>query len=246
MDCTHRSRWAGLSLLVALVAGCGLSNVEGSGKFITDERTTDDFRALDVSDGIDATVVVDSTQPTHVRILGDDNLVQRVRTLVAQDGTLHVDFRDKNGAGWTSFNPLRAEVTVPRLESLTRSGGGEVDLSGVISAPTFLLSASGGGTVKAQGLAVQQLNVDLSGAVVTTLAGQANRIKSSTSGGVVMNARELSAQEASLVSSGAGSTVLRVSDSLSVSASGGVEVHILGRPSVVAQDLSGGATLTFE
>jgi hypothetical protein len=232
-------------LLVAL-AGCGWPEVVGSGHVITDERQTSSFSALEVSDGIDATVVVDATQPMEVRVVGDDNLVERVRTLSSEDGTLRVDFRDEHLGGWNSPNPLRVEVTVPQLESLSRSGGGTVDLRGDITSPSFQLSASGGGTVKVQGLASQELSVELSGGVLAILSGQANRATSAISGGSELSARGLSVQEASLDSSGGGSTVLQVSDSLRVSASGGAEVRIIGRPSVLSKNLSGGASLTFE
>ncbi len=246
MECVHRWRWVGISLLVALVAGCGWPEVVGSGHVVTEERQTSDFSALDVSDGIDSTVVVDATQPTQVRVVGDDNLVARVRTEQQGDGTLRVHFLREGLSGWSSPNPLRVEMTVPRLESLSSSGGSTVDVSGTVSAASLQLSASGGGTVRARGLAIESLHLEMSGGADVTLAGQSSRVTSSLSGGSELHARALSVQEASLDSSGGGSTVLRVSDALRVSASGGAAVHIVGRPAMLSQELSGGSTLTFE
>jgi hypothetical protein len=246
MDCVHRWRWVGISLLVALVAGCGWPDVIGSGQVVTEERQLYDFVALEVSDGIDATVVVDTTQPAQLRVVGDDNLVARVQTELVGADTLSVHFLREDTGGWSSSNPLRVEMTVPLLDSLSRSGGGTVDLTGNVSPSFFLLSASGGGIVKARGLSSQTLRVETSGGANVTLEGQATQVTSSSSGGGVLNARELSVQEASLSSSGGNHAVMRVSDTLRVSASGGAEVHIIGQPQVLSRELSGGSSLKFE
>jgi hypothetical protein len=236
-----------MSLWVVLVVGCGLGpGVRGSGHSVEEERQTPDFVVLEVSDGIDATVVVDPTRSRQVRLVGDDNLVALVRTELEGANTLRVFFRLEEVGHWSSPNPLRVEVTVPRLEALGRSGGSTVDLSGTITSESFSLTASGGGTVRARGLATGTLFLHASGGTDVTLSGQAHRVQSELSGGGTLRAREFSAREATLESSGGGETVMRVSESLRVEASGGGEVHIVGRPAVHAQDLSGGSTLTFE
>jgi hypothetical protein len=43
--------------------------------------------------------------------------------------------------GWHSDNPLRAEATVPKLESIAVSEGGSVDLIDTLDAPAFELDA---------------------------------------------------------------------------------------------------------
>lgn len=245
MNPVHRWRWVVLSSLVALAAGCGWPEAVGSGHVVTEERQLSEFMALEVSDGIESTVVVDEAQPGQVRVVGDDNLVADVLTEQTVSGTLSVHFRDHLG-GWSSPNPLRVEMTVPRLESISSSGGGTVDLGGTLSASSLQISSSGGGTVRARGLATESLTLEMSGGGDVTLAGQAYRVTSSLSGGSLLHARDLYARDASLSSSGGGSTVLRVSDTLRVSASGGSEIHIVGRPEALSTELSGGSTLTFE
>jgi hypothetical protein len=245
MDCVDRWHWAGISLLVALTTGCGWPEVVGSGHVVTEERQLSDFMALDVSDGLETTVVVDETQPTQVRVTGDDNLVEQIQTEQAEAGTLSVHFRDHVG-GWSSPNPLRVEMTVPRLASILSSGGGTIDLGGTVSVDSLQITASGGGTVRARGLATQSLDLTMSGGGDVTLAGQSYRVTSALSGGSVLHARDLYTRDASLNSSGGGVITLRVSDTLRVLASGGAEVHIVGHPSISSEALSGGSTLTFE
>lgn len=245
MNRVHRWHWVGISLLVSLTAGCGWPEVVGSGNVVTEERQLSEFTALDVSDGLETTVVVDDTQPSQVRVTGDDNLVAQIQTEQTEAGSLKVHFRDRLG-GWSSPNPLRVEMTVPRLASISSSGGGTVDVGGTVSVDSLKITASGGGTVRARGLDTQSLELAMSGSGDVTLEGQSYQVKSALSGGSVLHARDLYTRDATLAISGASVTTLRVSDTLRVSASGAAEVHIVGHPAVSSEDLSGGSTLTFE
>jgi FtsP/CotA-like multicopper oxidase with cupredoxin domain len=238
--------WVGMSLLVVALTGCGGPYVEGSGQQVREERQSGDFVALEVSDGIELTVVVDPNQPKQVHVTGDDNLVALMRT-EASGTTLRAWFRPEDVGNWSSRNPLRVEVRMPKLQAISRSGGGTIDVSGAVVAPEFLtIAASGGGTVRVRGLDAQSFNLDMSGGGDVTVEGRATEVSCTTSGGSTVRARELSARQASIVTSGGGSLEMRVSDSLRVTASGGGELHIVGRPRVDKQDLSGGSTLTFE
>jgi hypothetical protein len=216
-----RSGWAlGMTLLVAALTGCG-PGVQGSGNVVDEARQVAEFTSIDVSDGITANVMVGFDQGVHVS--GDDNLVALVKTEV-RSGRLQV-FLPESVRGWSSENELRVDVAVPRLESLTRSGGSTVKAQH-IDADTFTLEASGGGLVE--------------------LTGRATSVTTELSGGTRLEARDFAATDATLHSSGGGSTVMKVSTTLSVEASGGGDVRIMGRPSVRTQDLSGGSTLKFE
>ncbi|WP_224243494.1 head GIN domain-containing protein [Hyalangium gracile] len=247
MAFVNRARWVGLSLWAVLATGCGIGEISGSGNSVEEERRTGDFVALEVSNGLTATIVVDPTKPTAVRVVGDDNLLRYVHT-DSNGETLSIYFDEKNefGRGWSSPNPLRVEVTVPRMEDIDCSGGGRVELSGTISVPSLRIDTSGGSKLKAKGLAVERLSLDISGGGEAQLEGQATELTSTTSGGSSLHARGLSVRKASLDSSGGGVTTLQVSDSLRVSASGGSKLTIVGRPTVLEKELSGGSTLDFE
>lgn len=245
MDSRKHARWAVLSVLVALAAGCQWPEIEGSGHLVTEERQISAFTGIQAANGIDVTVLVDATQQQQVRVVGDDNLVERVHTDL-QGGDLRVEFRDGDVRNWTSPNPLRVEVVMARLEAVESSGGSTVDLNGGISATTFALASSGGGTVKARGLDVEELILDASGGADVTLEGRADLLTSNTSGGSALRARGLATRDARLDSSGGGLTTARVSDTLRVSASGGAEIRIVGQPAVLSKDLSGGSILQFE
>jgi hypothetical protein len=243
----RKGMWVGFTLLAAVLTGCEYGpHVEGNGNLVHEERPVADFVELEVNDGIEVRVKVEPGAPTQVRLVGDENLVELIRTEHAGRDRLHVYFDDDDVGHWDSRNPLRAELTVSRLESVVRSGGSTMDVFGTLDARSFRVTASGGGHLRVSGLEAEDLDLQLSGGAEAILEGAATRVTSVTSGGSMVRARELSAREASLTSSGGGDVVMRVSGSLEVTASGGSDVHIIGQPAVRSRQLSGGSELTFE
>lgn len=235
-----------IPLLLVLLAGCGPSTY-GSGNLVEEERETAFFSAVVLDDGISATIVVDPTQPKRVRLVGDDNLLERMETQVdTEENTLHIHFPQNEVDGWHSDNPLRAELTVPELESLSVSSGGTVDLSGALEAPALVLEASGGSRIEARGLNTQELTLEESGGSTVDLDGFAREVTGTLSGGSRLKGRGLGTHEAELTLSGGSTLELEVSDAINVTASGGSTLTVIGRPTVRSLELSGGSTLDFE
>jgi hypothetical protein len=233
-------------LAVAAVTGCGAPHVVGSGQQIQKELQPFGFETLNVNDGIEVTVVVDPDQPRQARLVGDDNLVALVRTEKSGTTGLFVYLPQEDVASWSSNNPLRLEVTMPKLLAISRTGGGMVDVSGRVTAPEFFtISALGGGTVKVRGLDTESFNLNMDGGGGVTVEGRATQVTSTLSGGSKLQARGLAAQVATISASG-GSTEMRVSAALNVNVSGGGTVHIVGNPVVMRKQVSDGSTLTFE
>ncbi|QDE69199.1 head GIN domain-containing protein [Myxococcus xanthus] len=239
--------WVGTALLAVALTACSSGPfVEGNGRVVESEREIPSFDEVVVNDGISATVVVDPAQPASVIVEGDSNLVSLMRTEVLSGAMLRVHFLADDVGHWESANPLRVRITVPTLTSFQRSGGGTADLSGSIDVPSFLLTASGGGTIRARGFVTERLTLETSGGAETTLEGQATLLDSEMSGGGRLFATGLQTRDARLESSGGGTTEVRVSGSLRVEASGGADIRITGAPTVVEKDLSGGSALRFE
>jgi hypothetical protein len=171
-------------LLVAAVTGCGAPHVEGSGQQIQKELQPFDFETLNVNDGIEVTVVVDPDQPRQARLVGDGNLVALVRAEKSGTTGLFVYLPPEEVASWSSSNPLRLEVTMPKLLAISRTGGGTVDVSGRVTAPEFFtISALGGGTVKVRGLDTESFNLNMDGGGDVTVEGRATQVTSTLSGG---------------------------------------------------------------
>ena len=208
-------------LLVSVVAivctGCEVDDTE-----LKNSKTYtlyEDISALVISDGVD--VIVDDALPhDQVYALTNANNFKRLSVEV-NDGTLHI-----GGVSISIFGYNRCLVYVPSVayERVALKGGSDF-LWNSCNSDVLSISVSGGGDCQIKGI-TQQLSID-------------------SSGGADVKCGELEAEDVTINASG-GSDIDAVANStLSLTASGGVDVHIKGNPQIVHWDISGGADVEF-
>ena len=208
------------ALLVGVAAmvctGCEVDDTE-----LTNSKTYtlyEDISALVISNGAD--VIVDDTLPhNQVYALTNANNFNRLSVEV-NDDTLHI------GVSSSIFGFKRCLVYVPSVayERVALKGGSDFSWDSCNS-DVLSISVSGGGDCQIKGVA-QQLSID-------------------SSGGAEVNCGELEAEDVSINASG-GSDIDAVANStLSLTASGGANIHIKGNPQIVHWDVSGGADVEF-
>jgi hypothetical protein len=185
---------AGVAILMAstLLTACGPS---GSGNLVTEAREVGEFTSLEVSGGIDLRLTVDPSATTSVSVIYDDNLLDRIVTEVDGD-TLTVRSRGP----FNVFGSGRiVEVTTPTLQSLTASGGSDVDGTGAteslavevsggadldlgdLVAGTVVLRASGGADVTVN--VTDEISGEASGGADVTVRGDPVNQSIDVSGG---------------------------------------------------------------
>lgn len=208
------------TLLVGVVAmvctGCEVDDTE-----LTNSKTYtlyEDISALVISNGVD--VIVDDALP-HDQVYALTNAKNFKRLSVEViDGTLHI------GVSTSIFGYNRCLVYVPSVayERVALKGGSDFSWDGCNS-DVLSISASGGCDCYIKGVA-QKLSID-------------------SSGGADTECGELEAEDVTINASG-GSDIDAVANStLSLTASGGADVHIKGNPQIVHWDVSGGADVEF-
>jgi hypothetical protein len=131
------------------------SSTNGSGVSVTDQREAAPFTIVELAGA--NTVLIHVGGPRSVAVTGDDNLVDRVTTVV-QDGRLVID----NAGSFTTNAAMSVAVSVPSLERIELSGAGTVTVDGVAS-DDFNAELTGDGTLVVSGV-VQQLTAVLAGA----------------------------------------------------------------------------------
>jgi hypothetical protein len=208
-----------LIVAVALLAGCGLGAITGSGNVITQEEAIADFEKLDVSNGFRVEVSQGDSFGVVIRI--DDNLVEHLQ--VAKEGnTLKIGLKPGrlyNILGAT----VEADVTMPELTGLDLSGGSRGTVTGFES--------------------TRDLALDLSGGSHATLAGSAGDVTIDASGGSEADLSGFSVADARVEASGGSEVTLDASGRLDVDASGGSRVYYLGSPTLGTIEQSGGSTM---
>ena len=208
------------TLLVGVVAmvctGCEVDDTE-----LKNSKTYtlyEEISALEISNGVD--VVVDDALP-HNQVYALTNAKNFNRLSVeVNDGTLHI------GVSTSIFGFNRCLVYVPSVayERVALKGGSDFSWDSCNS-DVLSISVSGGCDCYIKGVA-QKLSID-------------------SSGGADVECGWLEAEDVTIDASG-GSDIDAVANStLSLTASGGADIHIKGNPQIVHWDVSGGADVEF-
>lgn len=234
-------------LLVALLPGAGCVTalslppaIAGSGVAREEARKVGAFHALEVSGVIATTVRVGSE--TTVRISGDDNIVPLVITEVS-DGRLSIRMKDSNPIN--PKQPLKAEITTPKLDWIGASGAVTVHATGVES-PRFKVHASGASQVTVSGIKADHVEFEASGACQLTASGNVKDLKVGASGASQIHAEQLDAESAEVDVSGASNAEVKAAKAVRGDASGASTIKVMGKPESKAVTTTGVSTVKYE
>lgn len=228
------------TLLVGVVAmvctGCEVDDTE-----LTNHKTYtlyEDISAIVISNGAD--VIVDDALP-HDQVYALTNAKNFKRLSVEViDGTLHI------GVSTSIFGFNRCVVYVPSVayERVALKGGSDF-LWDNCNSDVLSVSVSGGGDCQINSCNSDVLSISVSGGGDCQIKGVTQQLSIDSSGGADVKCGELEAEDVTINASG-GSDIDAVANStLSLTASGGVDVHIKGNPQIVHWDISGGADVEF-
>lgn len=209
----------------ALASAFGLA---GNGQVRTEERKAAGFHAIEMSGMGSLTVTRGSA--FRVAVTLDSNLLPAYESRV-EGGVLHLGFRPGTVTGLTK---LAVAVSLPDLDALRVSGTCEASLADAFKGKSLRLEMSGAGAIAGR-LEYQSVSLGLSGSGHIRLSGKAGSLEAKASGAGEIDAAALQSRDAVADLSGASRLSLRVSGSLSVSASGASSVTYYGDPKLKAR-----------
>jgi hypothetical protein len=227
-----------LVAVAALLAGCGLGSITGSGNVITQEEAIADFDKLDISNGFQVDVSRGDSFSVVIRV--NDNLVEHLQ-VAKQGNTLKIGLKPGRFYNLRDAT-LEADVTMPELTGLDLSGGSHVTLSGLISAKALSADLSGGSHLTGD-VEAGDATINLSGGSHATLSGSAGDLTIDASGGSHAKLAELVVVDGDVEASGGSEVTVNPSGRLDADASGGSRVYYLGSPTLGKIDESGGSTV---
>ena len=213
---------AQLALTTALLMAAACSSlfpannpevIRGSGTVTSDTRSIDTFNAVDLR-GQGNVILTAGAEPALV-IEAEDNFMPYLKSEVS-GGKLIL----------SSDNRVILSATTPITYHVTYTGS-----------PTEL-AISGSGTMRADALTTDALNVVVKGTGQFTLTGSAPEFTFDLSGSGGLDGRNFANQNATLRISGTGSAVVNAAQTLDVTVSGTGTISYLGSPTVT-QDISG-------
>lgn len=237
-----------LSLLPAIVSGCIVIKVqEGNGVPATEEREVGEFSGVMNTTGFDVHVLLGAE--ASVAVTCDENLIDEVETRV-ESGVLVVSEAEHGLDTWTIFPHADCfvQVVTPDLESLTATGGGDLDLVGDGPVSLRAVEATGGGDLLVDASIVTDELDGLASGGGDLLLGvvQADAVHLIGSGGGDISAGQGATERLEVLASGGGSVLVRplVGQHVEVTISGGGDVEVTATESLDAR-LSGSGDLTW-
>jgi hypothetical protein len=223
-----------------LVTGCtfDLRDPDSSGDLTTQTRQVSSFTGLRVGGAFD--VVLKQGDSYGVVVQADADIIDYITTEV-KDGILHIGMKEHHQEIFHNNSILKVTVTYKEITSLDLSGASEVKTENRLNGTDLSIESSGASEVKLD-MAVQNLEMTLSGASKLNLTGTAAQGKIDASGASEVNAAELAITNLSIYGSGAIDAKVNVSGTLKANVSGACTVKYLGNPSVDVRS-SGASTI---
>ncbi len=225
-------------MLLVLLAATACARVNGSGVKKTETRALEAFREVHLEGGLELKT---EQGPPQISVSGDDNLV----------GLVQVELRDevlriapKPNVSFSPTMPLTITVSTEKLHKLSARGGATIEVEGETDRQ-LELAVEGGGSLVANALDVDALQVTATGGAHLEIAGHAKHALLDLAGGVDAEAQGLEVNHAVLDASGGTNVSLTVTEAIAGHASGGSEATVDGNPPRRHLLASGGSDVTY-
>jgi len=243
---------------LSLFTGCSSISdaIVGSGDLITQEMDFADFTKLEIGHVFQAQVT--RADSFSVSLTVDDNLLEYV-TVRKSGNTLSIYL--KGGYAYIGTTKI-VEITMPKLDKMSLSGGASGVVSGFRSLERLELAASGSSTLYIDdtkagdtsfkisgasrvsgGIEITEGRFDVSGASSLELEGDARDISIEVSGASHADLADFSVSNAAVNISGASVATVSVSGSIDGNVSGASRLTYLGGNPALTIEASGDSTV---
>jgi hypothetical protein len=224
-----RSLPVAIALIVtaALLAGCGVTIVNGSGKSITQSRTVANFQYVSLEGMGDIAIVQGSTE--SLTIEAEDNVMPLIKTEV-KNGILSIRFDQKD---WKDVirptKPIKFALGVKTLNGVELSGAGNI-VAPSLKTGVLSIKISGAGTVKIDKLEATDLSTSVSGLGNVELSGAVAKQTVDLTGAGQYLAGDVAGRAAKITLSGGGNATVWATESLDVTINGAGQVSYFAGP----------------
>ena len=195
----------------------------------SEERQVSGFKGISSSGSFDVKITMGNKE--NLRLEGDEDVIKEIETVV-ENGILKI--RNKNRNGW-KWNSTKGKVTIyvnaKTLNSITQSGSGDMDISGLVKAGRLTTNLSGSGSISLTADADEYLG-SISGSGEIEVKGKADRATVKLSGSGDFEGKGLKTQEADIRISGSGNASISADKNLDAAVSGSGNIRYSGNAQV--------------
>ncbi len=192
------------------------SGVQGSGVAASEVRQVAEFAQVQLTGSVAVEVEVGPT--ASVRVEADDNIVPLITTAVV-GSTLKI----ATSRGFSTDQPVKVTVSVPRLLGVEHSGSGSIYVHGIDS---------------------EQFAVKLQGSGSIRLAGRTDTLAATLDGSGALAAADLVADRVTVDLAGSGAAEVHARERLVVAIAGSGSVRYAGDPPDITRNIHGSGAIT--
>lgn len=183
------------------------------------------FTAIDISDGIELTLVQGNEESVAVSA-SEEKYLSRIKTEVS-NGTLKISY-DHEGLKWTTGKmKLRAWVSCKTLAKLHASSGSEVNVKSGIESDILDMKFTSGAEFNGK-LNAKQLTIEQNSGSLINLSGKAEKISIEASSGAMMKGYDLTVDYCDAKASSGASVNITIQKELNARASSGGGIKYKG------------------
>ena len=199
------------------------------------------FNGIDVSGSV--SLYISQGTETGVAVSAqEEKYNSKIKTEV-KDGILHISV---DGGMWNGFSltnkKLKAYVSVITLKQLHVAGASNVVFTGKITGDDLAMVILGASDIKGP-VQLKNLTINISGASVVRLTGNAETATISANGAAKINGFDLQVDKGKFNLSGASHITISVNKELTANASGGSSIQYRGDALATSINTNGGATI---
>jgi hypothetical protein len=190
-------------------------STDGSGVSVTDDREVGPFARVELAGA--NTVEIHVGAPLSVAVTGDDNIVDRVTTVV-RAGRLVID----NTGSFTTEAPMLVAVSVPSLDSVELGGAGTMTVDGVTS---------------------DEIHAELAGDGTLVVSGTVHRVTAVLAGAGTLDLHNLLATDGTAQLQGTGTIRVHATSTLDATLTGTGTILYRGDPMVTTRNTGSGTVV---
>lgn len=201
---------------------------------VTQNRNTGSFSRIQVSDAVN--VIYTQSDSNEVKLVGNEKELATVETKV-ENSTLMISAKGK------FYNPVTVYVKNNNLEEVMASGASEFKTTNTVKTNSILVSVSGAAHASAT-IDSKLIREVQSGASEVTLSGSTDQLDIELSGASTLKAYHMKSVNANIITTGAASAKVNVSDKLTANASGASNIKVKGNVKDISAEATSAATIT--
>ena len=203
--------------------------VSSKTKKANETRQVSDFHAISAGGSYNVFITIGNTE--SLRLEGDADIISEIETKVEQ-GILKIrNKKQLNGSSWNNKGKVDIYIQAKKLDSMTQSGSGNIQVEGKLKSADFSSTVSGSGNMS--------LNVDtenfiaiISGSGKIRVKGTAENTKITVAGSGGFDGSNLKSSVSNIKVSGSGNVSIAVDKELNALLSGSGKIRYSGNAHV--------------